>query len=155
MIALTRAVSPRLADCELTHRGREPIDVVRAEQQHTAYERLLAELGCTVRRLPPSPEHPDGVFVEDTGVGIAESDQKRIFERFYRVGKSRGSGDGGTGIGLSIVKNLTVTLGGEVRVSSRPGEGARFEVLLPKSDSPPKGAGMVNHPEGSGERKGV
>ena len=77
------------------------------------------------------------LVVEDTGVGIAESDQKRIFERFYRVGKSRGSGDGGTGIGLSIVKNLAITLGGEVRVSSRPGEGAKFEVLLPKSDPPP------------------
>jgi signal transduction histidine kinase len=78
--------------------------------------------------------------VEDTGVGIAESDQRRIFERFYRVGKSRGSGDGGTGIGLSIVKNLTITLGGEVRVSSRPGEGAKFDVLLPKSDAAQNGS---------------
>ncbi len=69
--------------------------------------------------------------VEDTGVGIPQSEQKRIFERFYRVEKSRSSADGGTGIGLSIVKNLTVTLGGEVRVSSNPGEGSKFEVLLP------------------------
>lgn len=76
------------------------------------------------------------LVVEDTGIGIAESDQKRIFERFYRVGKGRGTGDGGTGIGLSIVKNLTLTLGGEVRVASRPGEGAKFEVLLPKAQPP-------------------
>ena len=76
------------------------------------------------------------LVVEDTGVGIAENDQKRIFERFYRVGKSRATGDGGTGIGLSIVKNLAlITLEGEVRVASRPGEGAKFEVLLPKADS--------------------
>ena len=79
--------------------------------------------------------------VEDTGVGISEADQKRIFERFYRVGKSRGTGDGGTGIGLSIVKNLTLTLGGEVRVASRPGEGSKFEVLLPKAESPSAASG--------------
>ena len=74
------------------------------------------------------------LVVEDTGVGIPASEQKRIFERFYRVEKNRDSGDGGTGIGLSIVKNLTVTLRGEVRVSSNVGEGAKFEVLLPKSN---------------------
>ena len=80
------------------------------------------------------------LVVEDTGVGIAESDQKRIFERFYRVGKSRGSGDGGTGIGLSIVKNLTLTLGGEVRVTSRPGEGANLKFCCRKSEIIPHGA---------------
>lgn len=74
------------------------------------------------------------LVVEDTGVGIAETDQKRIFERFYRVRSGRESGDGGTGIGLSIVRNLTVTLKGEVRVSSRPRHGSKFEVLLPKAD---------------------
>ncbi|MGI9471911.1 MAG: ATP-binding protein [Rubripirellula sp.] len=80
---------------------------------------------------------PAGKFValvvEDNGVGIPKSEQKRIFERFYRVEKSRDTEVGGTGIGLSIVKNLAMTQGGEVRVSSKPGEGARFEVLLPVS----------------------
>ena len=42
--------------------------------------------------------------------------------------------DGGTGIGLSIVKNLVITLSGEIRLTSKPGEGASFEVLLPKPD---------------------
>lgn len=86
------------------------------------------------------------LVVEDDGVGISATEQKRIFERFYRVQKSRLSrGDGtgglteGTGIGLSIVKNLTMALGGEVRLTSQPGEGARFEVLLPK-------ASMVRQP---------
>ncbi len=83
--------------------------------------------------------------VEDTGVGISETDQKRIFERFYRVGKSRGTGDGGTGIGLSIVKNLTLTLGGEVRLSSRPGEGSKFEILLPKAESSPTARQATAH----------
>lgn len=79
------------------------------------------------------------LVVEDDGVGISAVDQKRIFERFYRVAKSRrsageagNSGTEGTGIGLSIVKNLTLALGGEIRLTSQPGEGARFEVLLPK-----------------------
>lgn len=69
--------------------------------------------------------------VEDDGVGIAEEFQERIFERFYRVKRARKNQDGGTGIGLSIVKNLTRALGGTVSVISSPGEGARFEVWLP------------------------
>ncbi|MEE2937094.1 MAG: ATP-binding protein [Planctomycetota bacterium] len=73
------------------------------------------------------------VVVKDTGVGIAESDQKRIFERFYRVEKSRSTDDGGTGIGLSVVKNLAEALGGEVTVTSQPGSGSTFEVRLPRS----------------------
>ena len=69
--------------------------------------------------------------VEDDGVGIAQEFQERIFERFYRVDRTQKSRDGGTGIGLSIVKNLTRALGGTVRVISTPGEGATFEVWLP------------------------
>lgn len=72
------------------------------------------------------------IAVEDTGVGIPKNEQKRIFERFYRVEKSRQSAGGGTGIGLSIVKHLCATLGGEVRVHSKPGQGSKFEVLLPR-----------------------
>ncbi|MEL6106551.1 MAG: ATP-binding protein [Planctomycetota bacterium] len=71
--------------------------------------------------------------VEDDGVGIAEEFQERIFERFYRVDRTRKSKDGGTGIGLSIVKNLTRALDGTVRVISSPGEGATFEVWLPNA----------------------
>lgn len=72
--------------------------------------------------------------VTDDGVGIAPSDQERIFERFYRVEKSREASDGGTGIGLALVKNLALAMAGEVRVTSKSGEGAVFEVLLPQFD---------------------
>lgn len=69
--------------------------------------------------------------VEDNGVGIAPEYQERIFERFYRVQNTRKVHDGGTGIGLSIVKNLVRALNGNIQVISSPGEGARFEVWLP------------------------
>lgn len=71
-IALTRDVSPRILECELTHVGRTPIDVATARLQHAGYERLLGVLGCDVRRIAPAPEHPDGVFVEDAAVVVDE-----------------------------------------------------------------------------------
>lgn len=71
-LALTRAVSPTLADCELTHIDRTPIDVARAETQHAAYEEALRALGCEVRRVPAAPENPDAVFIEDTAVVLDE-----------------------------------------------------------------------------------
>ena len=71
-LALTRAVSPTLADCELTHLDRTPIDVARAEAQHAAYEAVLRSLGCEVRRVPPAPEKPDAVFIEDTAIVLDE-----------------------------------------------------------------------------------
>ncbi|MDH5234482.1 MAG: dimethylargininase [Gemmatimonadota bacterium] len=67
-LALTRAVSPRLAECELTHLARTPIDVPTAFAQHHRYEQLLTSLGCEVRRVAPAPDHPDSVFIEDTAV---------------------------------------------------------------------------------------
>lgn len=67
-IALTRRVSPRLADCELSFVERTPIDVERAIAQHEAYERCLETLGCRVVQIEPAPALPDGVFVEDTAV---------------------------------------------------------------------------------------
>ena len=66
--AFTRAVSPRLTDCELTHLERVPLDVAKAVQQHAAYEDALRGAGFEVIRLPDLPDHPDGVFVEDTAL---------------------------------------------------------------------------------------
>jgi dimethylargininase len=72
LVAYTREVSPSLADCELTHLARTPLDVARAASEHEAYEALLTQLGATVRRLPPEPTLPDAVFVEDTAVVLDE-----------------------------------------------------------------------------------
>lgn len=66
--AFTRAVSPRLAECELTHLERQPIDAAKAAEQHAAYERALAEAGFDIIRLPELPNDPDAVFVEDTAL---------------------------------------------------------------------------------------
>jgi|SRR5688572_15482041 dimethylargininase len=68
LIAITRAVSPTLADCELTYRPRDPIDVARAVAEHARYEETLRELGATILRAPPEPTLPDAVFVEDTAL---------------------------------------------------------------------------------------
>jgi two-component system phosphate regulon sensor histidine kinase PhoR len=69
--------------------------------------------------------------VEDTGPGITEADQPRIFERFYRVDKARSREQGGTGLGLSIVKHILTLHGGEVSVRSRPGGGSVFHFEIP------------------------
>jgi two-component system, OmpR family, phosphate regulon sensor histidine kinase PhoR len=68
--------------------------------------------------------------VEDTGPGIPPEDLSRVFERFYRVDKSRAR-PGGTGLGLAIVRNLVNVLGGEIAVANRDRGGARFTVHLP------------------------
>ena len=70
--AYTRALSPRLAECELTHLDAAPIDLARAEAQHEAYEAALAGAGFAIIRLPALAEHPDGVFVEDTALLLGE-----------------------------------------------------------------------------------
>lgn len=72
MLALTRAVSPSIQECELTHLDREPIDLEAATRQHATYERALASLGCSILAAPPAPELPDAVFVEDTAVVVDE-----------------------------------------------------------------------------------
>jgi len=68
LLALTRAVSPRIEQCELTHLARTPIDYARAVEEHDAYEALLTRLGCRVERVPDAPDLPDSVFVEDAAV---------------------------------------------------------------------------------------
>ena len=62
-------------------------------------------------------EHPF-VKVADTGIGIPEKHHKRVFERFYRVDKSRSKETGGTGLGLAIVKHITERHGGEISLES-------------------------------------
>lgn len=66
--AYTRAVSPRLAECQLTHLERTPIDATKAAAQHSAYEAALCDAGFEIVRLPELADDPDAVFVEDTAL---------------------------------------------------------------------------------------
>lgn len=70
--AFTRAVSPKLGDCQLTHQERTPINPARAAAQHDAYERALADAGLEVVRLAELADHPDAVFVEDTALLLGD-----------------------------------------------------------------------------------
>lgn len=69
--------------------------------------------------------------VSDTGVGIPAEDQKRVFERFYRVDKSRSKETGGTGLGLSIVKHAVQMNNGTIELESEPGKGTEITVSFP------------------------
>ena len=68
--------------------------------------------------------------VEDNGIGIPENEQKRIFERFYRVDKSHSRATGGTGLGLSIVKHGAILHNAEIKLESEPGKGTKMELVF-------------------------
>jgi signal transduction histidine kinase len=81
------------------------------------------------------PARPTARFVEfrviDTGIGIDEADQARVFDDFVTLDTSYSRAVGGTGLGLAIVKRLVDALGGEVGLESAPGDGSLFRVRLP------------------------
>ncbi|HRW36526.1 MAG: PAS domain-containing protein [Acidimicrobiales bacterium] len=76
------------------------------------------------------------VDVVDQGIGIPARDLERVFERFYRVDRARSRDTGGTGLGLAIVRHVAQNHEGEVRVSSREGEGSTFTLRLPLAPGP-------------------
>lgn len=71
--------------------------------------------------------------VKDTGIGIPEEDLDRIFERFYRVDKSRSKEVGGTGLGLSIVKHAAMLMNAKIGVDSKVGEGTAITITFPQN----------------------
>ena len=71
-LAVTRDVSARFNECEITHIDRTPIDVSTARSQHHGYVQALKELGCAVLELPAEADLPDSVFVEDTAVVLPD-----------------------------------------------------------------------------------
>lgn len=82
--------------------------------------------------------------VTDRGIGIAPEDQKRVFERFYRVDKARSRSTGGTGLGLAIVKHVVANHGGNIKLWSRPGTGSTFTIELPIFDPERSSAGTAD-----------
>jgi signal transduction histidine kinase len=71
------------------------------------------------------------VTVRDEGIGIPAAEQERIFDKFYRVGRSETQGRRGSGVGLALVRHVAEAHGGRVTVESRPGEGSRFTLWIP------------------------
>jgi two-component system phosphate regulon sensor histidine kinase PhoR len=124
----------------LSHdRGGRATVMVRADRE-AAITIANNVIGNAIRYTPEGGEvianvTSDGEFgiisVRDTGIGIPEHEQRRVFERFYRTEQSRQHSSVGTGLGLAIVKNLTQSQGGQVRLWSQPGEGSKFDILLP------------------------
>jgi signal transduction histidine kinase len=74
------------------------------------------------------------ITVTDEGIGIAAKEQGKIFEKFYRVGRSETQGRRGSGIGLALVRHIAEAHRGRVTVESRPGEGSRFTLWLPMTN---------------------
>ncbi len=74
--------------------------------------------------------------VSDTGIGIPKDKQSRVFERFYRVDKSRSKQIGGTGLGLSIVKHAAVYHKATINLESEPDKGTAVTVIFPKIGEP-------------------
>lgn len=90
--------------------------------------------GTTIRIEAQRVDGRIAINVLDQGPGVPESEQRRVFERFYRVDKSRARDPGGTGLGLAIVKHLIELHGGRVFVTNRPTGGAKFTVELRAAD---------------------
>jgi signal transduction histidine kinase len=74
-----------------------------------------------------------GLSISDTGMGIAPADQDRVFEEFYRAPGTAATGEGGTGMGLPICKRIVEELGGRLTLSSNPGKGSTFTIVLPRA----------------------
>ncbi|HAX40658.1 MAG TPA: PAS domain-containing sensor histidine kinase [Clostridiales bacterium] len=94
------------------------------------YNTSNGSVGVTLRRNDQTVE----LSVSDTGIGIPEEHLSRVFERFYRVDRSRNKQIGGTGLGLSIVKHSAETLGAAVQLESRLGIGSTITVTFPAID---------------------
>jgi two-component system phosphate regulon sensor histidine kinase PhoR len=153
------AISPVIASCLEAQRGRaeakglnltldlggvDETTCILADEE--AVRQILDNLidnalkytptGGSVRVTCALVDHNLAIEVADSGIGIPPNDLPRIFERFYRVDKARSRELGGTGLGLSIVKHLVQSIGGQIGVESRVGEGSRFTVQLPLATAP-------------------
>lgn len=127
--------------------GQLVLAVANLLQNAVAYSGESTRVGIGVHRRDDVVE----IVVTDEGIGIAEEEQERIFERFYRVDPARSRETGGTGLGLSIVKHTVGNHGGEVTVRSRPGAGSTFTVNLPAARRVPAPA----HPPPTLEQAGA
>lgn len=109
-----------------------------------AYSPESTRVVVSVRKVVDSVD----VSVADQGIGIAEEDRERIFERFYRVDPARSRATGGTGLGLAIVKHVATNHGGEVTVWSKEKVGSTFTITVP-ADAEARGGAPGSFPQAS------
>lgn len=121
-----------LAECEVIGDPERFADVVRNLVENAIlYNRAGGEIAIALEVL-------DGeavLTVTDTGIGIAEEDQAKIFERFFRADEARSRERGGNGLGLAICKETVEAHGGTIALSSRLGEGTQVTVRLPRLEA--------------------
>ncbi|WP_074949199.1 two-component system histidine kinase PnpS [Alicyclobacillus macrosporangiidus] len=138
-------LQPQLQARHLTLRVQSEGDVTVCGDEDKLLQVMLNLLTNAMRYTPPGgcvsvtwETFPDQVkvHVADTGIGIPEEEQKRVFERFYRVNADRSRASGGTGLGLAIVKHIVRSYGGEVGVRSRVGFGSDFWFTLQRCKDP-------------------
>lgn len=143
--ALVQAVVADLAPALDLRRQRVSIDIapdatpIPADpvKLHDTLRNLLANAstyapeGSEIRVIGRREDTQIALAVEDAGPGLPDADLTRVFERFYRVDRSRARDPGGTGLGLAIVKHLVELHGGTVRAENRSDGGARFTITLP------------------------
>ncbi|QSB05694.1 sensor histidine kinase [Natronoglycomyces albus] len=155
-VAVDRLISDAFDQCRvlaedkgirLQRDGLEGIEVTGSESQlvtavknlvHNAISYSPEETTVTVRVGVAVPQNQVAkarticISVADEGIGIAQENLDRIFERFYRVDSARSRATGGTGLGLAIVKHIAVNHGGRIEVSSMPEVGTTFTLMLPE-----------------------
>jgi two-component system sensor histidine kinase SenX3 len=136
------ASTARARKVSLTVSDKEPGDVIGDGPQlidavanlianAIAYSHEGARVAVTCARRTSGDDDVIEIAVTDNGIGIAEADQERIFDRFFRVDPDRSRASGGTGLGLSIVQLVAEAHGGSVSVWSKVGSGSTFTLRLP------------------------
>ena len=130
------------SDCH--HAARATQSAVEFEQRRDTCKPLLhnavrytAAGGRVDVELSPGP--PPSISVVDTGIGIAEEEVEKIFDRFHRVDRSRSRAEGGTGLGLAIAREIAHLHDAEIRVESQFGKGSRFTLVLDSGRNPASG----------------
>jgi len=123
-----------------------PVIVANREHVKQVWTNLISnaikytpERGSISVRLQLDEDVLTGV-VEDTGMGMSEQEMEHLFQEFFRTDAAKASGEIGTGLGLSIVKQIIDSYGGEIKVTSRVGQGTRFRFILPLKPKPRRAA---------------
>ena len=128
---VTVAVPPLRVDADRTRLRQIVTNLVSNAIKFTPEH---GQVFLTARRVG----HDIAISVADTGPGISESDQQRVFEEFQQVGEQHNRA-GGTGLGLALTRRLVHAHGGRIELQSRPDHGAKFTVYLPAADTPTAG----------------